>query len=83
MDPSELGSVVLYKNGKLYTRSTAALLIAKELSGAWPLLAAFIVVPPVIRNGVYNFVAANRYKWFGKKTECWLPSAEMRERFQV
>ena len=78
---NEMKSFVLVKNGQLYSRSTAALLVAKELSGGWPLLSAFMILPPALRNPVYNLVAKNRYNWFGKKTECWLPSQELRERF--
>jgi predicted DCC family thiol-disulfide oxidoreductase YuxK len=77
----ELNSFILYKKGRIYTRSTGALLVAKELSGAWPLLASFIITPLFIRNGVYNLVAKNRYRWFGKKNECWIPTKELRERF--
>lgn len=74
-------SMILSENGKLYRKSTAALRIAKELSGAWPLLYAFILVPPFIRNVVYDFIAKRRYKWFGEKDACMIPSPEIRSRF--
>jgi predicted DCC family thiol-disulfide oxidoreductase YuxK len=53
----------------------------KHLGGAWALLYVFIVVPKFIRDAVYNLVARNRYKWFGKKNECWLPGPEWKARF--
>ena len=62
------GSFILLKNGKIYSKSTGALLVVKELSGAWPLLSLFMVIPAFIRNSVYNIIARNRYKWFGRKT---------------
>jgi predicted DCC family thiol-disulfide oxidoreductase YuxK len=77
----DLNSFILYKNGKIYLRSTGALLVAKELSAAWPLLSTFIIVPPLLRDGVYNFISKNRYRWFGKKNECWLPTPSLREKF--
>lgn len=78
-----MDTFMLYKNGKLYTRSTAALLVAKELSGVWPALSLLMVVPPVLRDSAYNMVAKNRYRWFGKKNECWLPTPDLKERFEV
>jgi len=74
-------SLVFYKNGKLYTKSGAALRIAKELDGLWPLTYAFIIVPFPIRDFVYNIIAKYRYKWFGKKDQCMVPSPELKSRF--
>jgi predicted DCC family thiol-disulfide oxidoreductase YuxK len=74
-------SVILQENGKIYAHSTAALKIARHLSGLWPLLYGFIIVPTFIRDGVYRYIARNRYRWFGKKEECWLPRPEWRVRF--
>src|ERR1051325_2634533 len=76
-DSSGIDSIVLYENGSLFFRSTAVLKIAKYLSGLWKLLYAFIIIPPFIRDAVYDFVARNRYKWFGKRQECELPTPEM------
>lgn len=78
---TNFNSFVLLQNQKVYTRSTAALMVVKQLSGLWPLLYSFITVPSFIRNGIYNLVAKNRYKWFGKKETCWLPSPELKIRF--
>ncbi len=75
--PEEVDSLVLIENGKAFTKSSAALRIAKKLDGLWHLLFLFILVPRKIRDGVYDYVAKNRYKWFGKKEDaCMLPSPE-------
>lgn len=81
LNTNDFDTVVLLEDGKVYTRSTAALRIAKKLSGGWPLLYVFIIVPPFIRNAVYNLIARNRYRWFGKSENCRLPSPEERARF--
>lgn len=78
---TELNSFVLLEGGKIYTRSTGALRAAKKLDGLYSWLYAFIIVPPFIRNGIYNFIARNRYKWLGKKDACWLPTPALRELF--
>jgi predicted DCC family thiol-disulfide oxidoreductase YuxK len=77
----KLGSFVLLEDGKVYTRSTAVLRVCKKLNGAWPLLYAFLIVPPFIRNAVYDFIANRRYKWFGKKEACWVPRPELQQLF--
>lgn len=74
-------SFLLVEDGTCYTRSTAALRIARSLSGLWPLLYAGIVIPRFIRDAVYNLIARNRYKWFGKKEECWVPTPELKKKF--
>lgn len=80
--PVDEDSVVLIEGKKFYTKSSAALRIAKKLDGLWHLLFLLILVPRPIRDGVYRYVAKNRYKWFGQKQDsCTLPSPEMRKRF--
>ena len=74
-------SFILYANDKIYTRSTAALFVTKELSGLIKLLYVFIIVPKFIRDAVYNIIAKNRYKWFGRKNECWIPTTELKNLF--
>ncbi len=81
LDANDLNSFVLIMNNKAYTRSTAALTVARKLKGLSKLLYGFIIVPPLIRNAVYNFIARNRYKWFGRKDECMVPTAALRSRF--
>jgi predicted DCC family thiol-disulfide oxidoreductase YuxK len=73
-------SFVLVEGDNIYTRSTAALRIAKNLKG-WKWLYAFRIVPKFIRDAVYNLIAKNRYRWFGKKNECWIPTPDLRARF--
>ena len=80
--PTEnFGSFVLIQNGKIYLKSAAALTVAKQLSGPIKLLYGFMIVPAFIRNFVYNIIAKNRYKWFGKMDECMIPTQEIKSRF--
>lgn len=80
--PTEsFSTLILVSNGKYFTRSSAALRIAKELSFPYNLTSAFIVIPPFIRNFFYDIVSRNRYRWFGKKDACRIPSAEERAKF--
>ncbi|WP_213421636.1 thiol-disulfide oxidoreductase DCC family protein [Bhargavaea massiliensis] len=82
--PKDVDSMVLIERDKAYTKSTAALHIAKKLDGLWHLAFLFIVVPKPLRDRAYDYIAENRYKWFGKKTEeeaCRLPPRNIRERF--
>ncbi|ADY53437.1 thiol-disulfide oxidoreductase DCC [Pseudopedobacter saltans DSM 12145] len=77
----KLSTVVLLEDRKTYSKSTAALRVLKKLNGLWPLLYVFIILPTFIRDAVYNLIAKNRYKWFGKKDSCMMPSPELRRRF--
>ena len=74
-------SFVLIQNEKVFLKSTAALHVAKQLNGPAKLLYGFIIVPAFIRNTVYNFIAKNRYKWFGKKESCMMPTPTLQSRF--
>lgn len=74
-------SFILFENGVAYDRSTAALKVLKKLGGLWSLLYIFIIIPPIIRNAVYDFVARNRYEWFGKFESCKIPTPEQRSLF--
>lgn len=80
-DTSELNTMMLIQEGKLYKRSSAALRIARGLRFPWHLAWAFIIVPPFIRDAVYKIIARNRYKWFGQKDACMIPTPEIRGRF--
>ncbi|MFL9484764.1 thiol-disulfide oxidoreductase DCC family protein [Chitinophagaceae bacterium LWZ2-11] len=77
-----LFSLILLDKGNIYTQSTAVLRIAKKLGGFWSLLYVFIIVPKFLRNGIYNWIARNRYKWFGKQEACWVPTEELKRRFK-
>lgn len=79
-DP-DISTVVLICDGRLYTKSDAALQTFKHLGSWWRFLRVFTIVPKPIRNAVYDFIAKNRYKWFGKKEECMIPTPEIRARF--
>ena len=74
-------SVVLIENETAYTRSGAALRIARHLNGAWPLLSVFLIVPRFLRDGIYGWIASNRYRWFGKKESCMVMTRDIRDRF--
>lgn len=77
----DLDTMVLVDGEKVYTRSTAALKIARRLSGLWPLFSIFMIVPRPIRDWVYGIVAKNRYRWWGKKDACLVPTPAMKTRF--
>lgn len=74
-------SIVFIENNRVYLRSDAALQISKSLSGAWKVFYVFKLLPRSLRDPVYNFIAKNRYKWFGKKDSCMIPTPEMKSRF--
>ena len=78
---NDLSSFVFIENKKIYTRSTAALRVCTYLTGLWPLMYGFIIVPKFIRDGIYNWIAKNRYRWFGKKEECMIPTSEIKAKF--
>ncbi len=76
-----LETLVLLEEGRLFVRSTAALRIARRLSGLWPLAYGAIVIPRPIRDGVYRLIARHRYRLFGRQETCMIPSADLRSRF--
>lgn len=73
--------VILYSNGNLYQKSTAAIRILSLMGGIWKCCILFLIIPPFIRNYIYDWVAKNRYKWFGKNEFCRIPSQEELTRF--
>lgn len=75
-------SFLLLENGQLYTKSTAALKVMKYMRGGWGILYyPLILIPTFIRNFFYDFIARNRYKWFGKQEACWVPTPELKALF--
>ncbi|SDH65882.1 thiol-disulfide oxidoreductase DCC family protein [Winogradskyella thalassocola] len=76
-------SILLYnpKKDRLTYKSTAALLVAKDLGFPTCILSVFLTVPTFIRNWVYNYIAKNRYKWYGKKESCMIPTPELKSKF--
>ena len=77
----ELNTIILLENGKVYDRSTAALRIARKLSGLWPLLYGFMIIPRFIRDFFYQLISKNRYRIWGKQESCMVPSAALKSKF--
>jgi predicted DCC family thiol-disulfide oxidoreductase YuxK len=73
--------IVLLENDTAWVRSDAVLRIARRLDGLWPAMTIFRLVPRVIRDWCYDFVAGRRYRWFGRKESCEIPAADWRDRF--
>ncbi len=80
-DESQMQSLYLIEQGKIYNKSTAVLRICRRLSGLCPLLYLYILIPRTLRDTVYDFIAKNRYHWFGRRKECRIPSAALKDRF--
>lgn len=74
-------TLVLVDQGRVFTRSTAVLRIARHLTFPWPLAYAFLAVPRPLRDGIYAIVARHRYQWFGKRDHCMVPTPAVRARF--
>ncbi|MFC2112468.1 thiol-disulfide oxidoreductase DCC family protein [Bacteroidota bacterium] len=74
-------SIVLINNGIIFSKSTAALRIAKKLTGIWPVLYSLIILPRFFRDYFYELIARNRYRIYGKRDDCFLPGPQIRDRF--
>jgi len=81
VDTLKMDSIILVVNDQVFFKSSATLQIAKKLNGFWKTLYIFSVVPSPLRDLIYDFVAKNRYKWFGKRETCRVPSKDEKERF--
>jgi predicted DCC family thiol-disulfide oxidoreductase YuxK len=81
IDPDHPNTFVMVKNGEVYVKSTAALEIAKDLTGPWSIAAYLIIIPRVIRDSLYSLIALNRYSLMGKRDSCIIPAADIRSRF--
>ncbi len=82
VDTSKTDSIILYQPGhSYYYKAEAAMKIAKELGGFVSALSLFSFLPDWLTNSVYDYVARKRYKWYGKKDECMLPTPEMKAKF--
>ncbi len=77
----DMKSFIFIEDEKAYTHSTAVLKVCRHLGAGWPFFYGFIIIPKFIRDGLYNWVAKNRYSWFGKKDQCMVPTPEVRKRF--
>ena len=79
---ANIDSIILYEPGVSYEiKSTAALKIMNDLGGIWSLSKVFLFLPEGFRNYVYDYIAKNRYKWFGQKESCMIPTAELKAKF--
>lgn len=82
LDPSKTDSILLYEHEKgISYRSTAAIKIASKLGFPTNILVIFFIIPTFIRNWIYDYIAKNRYKWYGKKEECMIPTPELKVKF--
>ena len=81
IDAIKIDSIVLVINGEIFFKSSAAFQIARKLDGFWKLLYIFIIIPPFMRDRIYDFIASNRYKWFGKRETCRIPTDNEKHRF--
>ena len=78
----KLTSMIYIRNDdRFYTKSTAALRILQDLGGLWRLTGLIWIIPRPVRDAIYDWVGRNRYRWFGKKTSCMVPTTELRSRF--
>ncbi|MBD0284903.1 MAG: thiol-disulfide oxidoreductase DCC family protein [Flavisolibacter sp.] len=80
---NDFDSFLLIENGKVYRSSTAGLRLYNKLPWYWMWMQVFWIVPKIFRDAVYDFIARNRYKWFGKKETCMIPTPDVRSRFLV
>jgi predicted DCC family thiol-disulfide oxidoreductase YuxK len=81
IDASELNSFFLVEKGKVYKKSAAALRVVNYFAWYWKELQILIIVPYFLRDAIYDFVATNRYKWFGKRDQCMVPTPDLQKRF--
>ena len=77
----DLRSFILIDNAIVYEKSSAAFHVLKYLPWYWKVFRVFGIIPLFIRNGVYDFVARNRYKWFGRKEVCMIPTPAIKQKF--
>jgi len=84
IDISKIDSIILYEPDISYDiKSTAALKILQDFSGIWNLFSILLLLPEGFRNLIYDYIAKNRYKWFGKKEKCMIPSSELKKKFLI
>lgn len=82
VDQTKIDSIILYNpNVAYYYKSSAIIEIAKELGGIYSLISIFKIFPEKLRNYIYDYIATNRYKWYGKKESCMIPTPELKAKF--
>jgi predicted DCC family thiol-disulfide oxidoreductase YuxK len=77
----DIDSIIYIEQDRVYYKSSAALRVFRQLRFPWPILWLGVIIPKPVRDWIYDFVARNRYKWFGKREHCLIPSEDLRERF--
>ena len=80
LSSKDFDSFLLLKDDTLFTKSTGALKVLSQLNG-WQWAKVFLIVPKFLRNAVYSFIARNRYRWFGKREACWIPTPALKAKF--
>jgi predicted DCC family thiol-disulfide oxidoreductase YuxK len=78
---NDMKSFIFIEDAIVYKQSTGALKVCRHLRGLWPICYGLIIVPAFIRDGIYNWIAKNRYKWFGIRQSCMIPTPEVNARF--
>jgi predicted DCC family thiol-disulfide oxidoreductase YuxK len=81
LDRNSFHSIILIRGDRFFQKSDAALEISKRLGSGWPLLYGLKIIPRFIRDSIYSWISNNRYRFFGKKTECWIPDSNTKDRF--
>ncbi|QSW89150.1 DUF393 domain-containing protein [Flavobacterium endoglycinae] len=82
VDQNKIDSIILYNPGvAYYYKSTAVIEIGNDLGGIYSLISAFKILPEKLRNYFYDYIAKNRYKWYGKKESCMIPTPELKAKF--
>jgi predicted DCC family thiol-disulfide oxidoreductase YuxK len=81
IDSNVIDSVVYLSGGRVFLKSSAVLHLLKDIGGAWKILFGFIIIPRFIRDFFYDLIAKSRYRVFGKRESCMLPSDEIKRRF--
>jgi predicted DCC family thiol-disulfide oxidoreductase YuxK len=81
LDAADLQTFVFIADGRMFVRSDAAIEVASRFGGAWRFFTVFRLVPRVARDWIYSVIARNRYRWFGRKEVCMVPTVEIKERF--
>jgi len=81
LDRDNLDTIIVYTDGKFYERSKAVLKLCKVLGGGFYVVLIGYLIPRFIRDGLYRFIANNRYRWFGKTAQCRIPTVDLKDRF--
>ncbi|WP_343617668.1 thiol-disulfide oxidoreductase DCC family protein [Flavobacterium sp.] len=82
VDQNKIDSIILYNPGiAYYYKSTAVIEIGNDLGGIYSLISAFKILPEKLRNYLYDYIAKNRYEWYGKKESCMIPTPELKAKF--